>query len=614
MRNSILRILLCALISTASGFSHAAFHLWAIVELYSDASGTLQFIEFSTAFSGQEFVAGHAITVTNVAGTQTNTFTLPNNLPTGTANRRFLIGTAGIQAAGGPPPDYIMPNGFLFTDGGTISFFGTNSGPYTALPTNGTLSRTFGGGDAANSPTNFAGMTGAVTPPPTVPGAPTGATATAGNGQASISFLAPANNGGATITSYSVTCTPGPFSQSGPGSPLVVTGLANGTPYDCTVRATNSAGQGAASASVNVTPVGPPGVPLNFMVSPRDSSVMVTFNPPASDGGSMIDNYTVFCTSPGGDKLSGGLSSPMFVGAMTNGVSYACSMRARNAAGLFGPFTAEIIVTPATIPGAPTLSTLVGGDGRVQVSFLPPASNGGKPILSFDVRCNNGSGDVVVNVAQSPALVTGLTNLTTYACRVSATNAMGTGPDSMSSNIVPDANVAPILLSAVYRKLHGVAGEQDIPIRLDTDVEGDPTVESRNVGTGHRVVMNFNVPIASIGVLTLNDPMNVELCCASASYNGFDTTLTLTGLPAVQRLTVLVDALNGAGSGTSFPLAFMPGDVTSSRRVNAADISAIKSRNGPVNASNARFDINLDGTVGSSDTSIVKSKSGSVMP
>ncbi len=299
---------------------------------------------------------------------------------------------------------------------------------------------------------------------------------------------------------------------------------------------------------------------------------------------------------------------------MTNGVAYACSMRARNAAGLFSPSTAEIVVTPATIPGAPTLSTLVRGDGRVQVNFAPPANDGGSPILSFGVKCNNGGGDVVVNVAQSPALVTGLTNLSSYACRASATNAVGTGPDSTSSNIVPDASVAPRLLSAVYRKLHGVAGERDIPINIDTDVEGNPTVESRNAGTGHRVVMNFNVPITSIGVVTLTDPMVVELCCANPSYNGFDTTLTITGLPAVQRLTVLVDALNGAGTGTTFPIAFMPGDVTSSRRVNAADISAVKARGGPVTSANARFDINLDGTISSSDTSIVKSKSGTIVP
>ncbi|MBL8512723.1 MAG: fibronectin type III domain-containing protein, partial [Betaproteobacteria bacterium] len=260
-------------------------------------------------------------------------------------------------------------------------------------------------------------------PTTSVPGAPTNVTASSGNGQATIGFTAPANNGGAAITSYSASCLPGPVTQTGTGSPLVVMGLSNGTMYSCAVRATNSAGQGAVSTAVNVTPAGPPdpptdvsatggngsvtvsftppannggaavvfytatcsagapttgaaspitvsgltagvavtcsviahnaagvsvpsasamatpfgppSVPLNFMVTPQDSSVMVTFSPPANDGGSMIDNYTVFCTSPGGTQLNSGLSSPIFVGGMTNGVAYACSMRARNAVGLF---------------------------------------------------------------------------------------------------------------------------------------------------------------------------------------------------------------------------------------------------------------------------------------
>src|SRR6185369_1429765 len=40
---------------------------------------------------------------------------------------------------------------------------------------------------------------------PSVPGAPTGVTATAGNGSATVNWTAPSNNGGSTITKYTVT-------------------------------------------------------------------------------------------------------------------------------------------------------------------------------------------------------------------------------------------------------------------------------------------------------------------------------------------------------------------------------------------------------------------------
>jgi hypothetical protein len=95
----------------------------------------------------------------------------------------------------------------------------------------------------------------------TVPGAPIIGTATAGNAQASVSFIQPASNGGSTITSYTAMSNPGnitgTLSQAGSGT-ITVSGLTNGTAYTFTVKATNAIGTGAASAASNsATPVGP---------------------------------------------------------------------------------------------------------------------------------------------------------------------------------------------------------------------------------------------------------------------------------------------------------------------------------------------------------------------
>ena len=87
------------------------------------------------------------------------------------------------------------------------------------------------------------------------PGAPTIGTATAGNGQASVAFTPPADDGGAAITRYTVTASPGGRTASGAASPITVTGLTSGTSYTFTVTATNSVGTGPASAASNaVTP------------------------------------------------------------------------------------------------------------------------------------------------------------------------------------------------------------------------------------------------------------------------------------------------------------------------------------------------------------------------
>ena len=95
----------------------------------------------------------------------------------------------------------------------------------------------------------------------TAPGAPTGVTAMAGNAQASVSFAAPASDGGAPITGYTVTSNPAGGVDTNAGTTLLshtVNNLVNGTPYTFTVRATNIAGQGTISAaSSSVTPVAP---------------------------------------------------------------------------------------------------------------------------------------------------------------------------------------------------------------------------------------------------------------------------------------------------------------------------------------------------------------------
>lgn len=93
----------------------------------------------------------------------------------------------------------------------------------------------------------------------TVPSAPTIGTATAGNGHATISFTPPASDGGAEVINYTVISSPGGITGTGASSPIILTGLTNGTAYTFTVTATNSVGTSIVSAESNsVTPTLPP--------------------------------------------------------------------------------------------------------------------------------------------------------------------------------------------------------------------------------------------------------------------------------------------------------------------------------------------------------------------
>lgn len=153
------RIALIVLSLVVSLNTHAAFHLWKINEIYSNADGTVQFIEFTTTFGNQQFVSGQTVTT---QGTSTKTFSFPGNLPSDSANKKFLMGTAAVAAASGVTPDFIIPNGFLSLGSGSVNFAGFDLVNYASLPADGTLSIDRTGATATNSPTNFAGQSGVV--------------------------------------------------------------------------------------------------------------------------------------------------------------------------------------------------------------------------------------------------------------------------------------------------------------------------------------------------------------------------------------------------------------------------------------------------------------------
>ena len=238
---------------------------------------------------------------------------------------------------------------------------------------------------ATNAIGNSGEALGGAVVPLAVPGAPTGATATVVPGGVSVSFVAPTDTGGAPIDSYTVTSIPDGLTATGTASPILVTGLTNGTTYAFTVHATSRVGSGPESAPsplVRYTSSTALSPPLNVTALAGNGSATVDFHAPLDDGGSPVQSYTV-TASPGGVTATGP-AGPLTVTGLTNGVSYTFTVVAANANGTSQPSSPSNAVTPQAPPAPPNdlianAQVISGDSGSVTGSNVGATLEAGEP-------------------------------------------------------------------------------------------------------------------------------------------------------------------------------------------------------------------------------------------
>ena len=275
--------------------------------------------------------------------------------------------------------------------------------------------------------------------PVTTPGKPTGVSGTRGDGQVSISWMAPLSSGGGPITGYTATASPTGATCTWVSGPLSCTvgGLTNGSAYTFTVTATNVAGTGLPSApSGPVTPGTVPSAPTSVSGLRGNAQVAVSWVAPTSNGGAAITGYTATAI-PGGATCSWA-SGPLSctVSGLTNGTAYSFTVTASNAVGSGAASSPSSTITPATVPGAPTSVAAVAGKQQVTVSWSPPASNGGTALTSYTVTASPGGSTCGWVSGPLTCTVAGLSAGSSFTFTVVATSAVGASAASLTSNSV----------------------------------------------------------------------------------------------------------------------------------------------------------------------------------
>ena len=352
---------------------------------------------------------------------------------------------------------------YSINSGAYISFSADVSGAATsgniAGLTNGTLYTVVV--RAVNDISNGAPSGSVTVRPNVVPGAPTGVSATPGNGTATLNWTVPAVGAPITRYQYAFTNVDASFNSfdpdvSGAATSGTITGLTNGRTYTVFVRARNAIGAGVAAASVSVTPTSGatvPGVPTNVSGTPGNMIATMNWTVP-SNGGSPITRYQYAFTNVDASfnsfnpDVSGAATSGIITN-LTNGTAYNVFVRARNAIGA-GAAAAFVVVRPNVAPTAPTIGTATPGNTTATITWTSPTA--GAPFTRYQYSINSGayiSFSADVSGAATSGNITGLTNGTLYTVVVRAVNDISNGAPSGSVTVTPNvAPGAPTLLTA----------------------------------------------------------------------------------------------------------------------------------------------------------------------
>jgi Ca2+-binding RTX toxin-like protein len=273
--------------------------------------------------------------------------------------------------------------------------------------------------------------------------APQSLTSTSSATAAQFSWLAPADNGGASVTSYRVE-----YSKDGltwltlaaksTAASFKLSGLTPGATYQVRVAATTRAGLGAFLTGSITTPkivASAPGQLRALEIS--QTSLTLAWSLPALNGGAPITDYQVEVSANGGStwkvvphEAANNLS--IQVTGLPSGTNRLFRVAAVNEVGV-GAYSSQISATTLGYrPSAPTsLRVTSRGATSVSIAWNQQQALGGSPIRNFVIEYSKNGGYtwLAVKRPNSTALsatISGFTSKSSYRIRVRATNDVGT--------------------------------------------------------------------------------------------------------------------------------------------------------------------------------------------
>ena len=400
------------------------------------------------------------------------------------------------------------------------------------------------------------------------PGQPTNVGAVAGRQQITVSWGPPTSIGGSAITGYTVQWKSGTqewsdvertASKGATDRSHTITGLVNGTEYSARVVVANSEGT-TPSDAVTVRTPDIPGTPRNVGAVAGIRQITVSWNPPASDGGSPILRYTVqwvqgFGTpdwsDPEGTAFLGATDRSHTITGLANGTRYTARVFAGNALGDGSADSSRSVRTP-NVPSFPTVVRAVGGNQQITVSWERPDTSGGSAITGYTVQWKSGTQDwsdseriASKGAADRSHTITGLVNGTEYSVRAVAVNDVGSTA-SVAVTATPTMGGAP----GVPTNVRAVGGNQQITVSW-----GPPESEGASPIRNYLVQWKSGTQDWTVG--------------RSRFREATDRSYTIPNLQNGTEYSVRVRVRNDVGFTSSATVTAVPGVPTAPMNVSA---------------------------------------------
>ena len=382
-----------------------------------------------------------------------------------------------------------------------------------------------------------------------VPGAPTGLTATAsGTTAIDLSWSAPGSTGGSAITGYKIEVSSDGGSSwsdlvantSNTTTTYAHTGLASGDTRHYRVSAINTNGTGVPSnVDSATTGTAAPGAPTGLTATASGTTAIdLSWSAPGSTGGSAITGYKIEVSSDGGSSWSdlvantSNTTTTYAHTGLASGDTRHYRVSAINTNGTGVPSNVDSATTGTSVPGAPTgLTATASGTTAIDLSWSAPGSTGGSAITGYKIEVSSDGGsswsDLVANTSNTTTTYahTGLASGDTRHYRVSAINTNGTGVPSNVDSATTGTSVpgAPTGLTAT------ASGATQIDLSW-----------SAPASTGGSAITGYRIEVSPNGTSGWTDQV--------ANTNSTATTYAHTGLAAGDTRHYRVSAINAVGT------------------------------------------------------------------